>query len=306
MNSQILLTGGNGFLGTVIKEFYEKDLFLQLLGRSKDALYKFDLTEKIPCFENRFDFVIHCAGKAHVKENKKNSELFNKVNFIGTVNLLNALEKNPPVSFVFISTVAVYGLTESINVDEDHNLQANDAYGKSKILAESFIIEWCKNHNVKYTILRLPLVVGQNPPGNLRSMINGIRRGYYVNIAGGKARRSMVLATDVAKFIFKAGEVGGIYNLTDGFHPNYFELSQVLANRLGKYKIKNVPYGLAKFLTILGLFLGKYAPLNSEKLKKMTSTLTFDDSKARSSFGWNPKPVLQECKELNLINDSDL
>lgn len=303
MNSKILMTGGNGFLGTAIKQFHEKDTILQLLGRSEDAFYKFDLTAKIPSFENRFDFVIHCAGKAHVKESLKNSELFNRVNFIGTVNLLNALEKNPPVSFIFISTVAVYGLSESINVNENHDLQSKDSYGKSKILAESFIIEWCKKHNVKYTILRLPLVVGQNPPGNLGSMIKGIKRGYYVNIAGGQARRSMVMATDVAKFILKAGEVGGIYNLTDGFHPNYFELSQVLANRLGKSHVLNLPYGLAKLLSIFGLFLGKYAPLNSDKLKKMTSTLTFDDSKARSAFGWNPKPVLEECKKLNLLND---
>ena len=45
-----------------------------------------------------------------------------------------------------------------------------------------------------------------------------------------------------------------------------------------------------------GDIAGKYAPLNSDKLNKITSTLTFDDSKARAAFGWNPTPVLEGFK----------
>lgn len=46
-----------------------------------------------------------------------------------------------------------------------------------------------KQHNVVCTILRLPLLVGTNPPGNLGAMIKGIARGYYFNIGGGKSKK---------------------------------------------------------------------------------------------------------------------
>ncbi|MBC7915293.1 MAG: hypothetical protein H7Y07_14350 [Pyrinomonadaceae bacterium] len=46
----------------------------------------------------------------------------------------------------------------------------------------------------------------------------------------------------------------------------------------------------------MGDILGKRAPINSVKLKKITSDLTFDDSKAREILGWNPTPVLKGFK----------
>jgi hypothetical protein len=37
-------------------------------------------------------------------------------------------------------------------------------------------------------------------------------------------------------------------------------------------------------------------PINSNKLSKINSTLTFDDSKARLAFGWEPNSVLKEFR----------
>ena len=39
--------------------------------------------------------------------------------------------------------------------------------------------------------------------------------------------------------------------------------------------------------------MGHKAPLNTNKLKKITSDLTFDDTKAREVFGWDPTPILE-------------
>lgn len=44
----------------------------------------------------------------------------------------------------------------------------------------------------------------------------------------------MVLAQDVAAFIDKVSLVGGIYNLTDGYHPGFSELSEFISKRLNK------------------------------------------------------------------------
>ena len=200
--------------------------------------------------------------------------------------------------FVFISSVSVYGIIEGVNIKEESPLLAEDAYGKSKIDAEAIVQQWCDSHNVICTILRLPLVVGENPPGNLGAMIRGIKKGYYFNIAGGNAKKSMVLASDIAKFILKAAEVGGTYNLTDGIHPTFNELSNNISRQFSKSFVPNMPLFIANVLAKIGDILGNTFPINSNKLSKITSTLTFDDSKARAAFGWNPTPVLESFKLL--------
>ena len=155
------------------------------------------------------------------------------------------------------------------------------------------IKKWCNENNVVCTILRLPLVVGSDPPGNLGAMIQGIKHGYYFNVGGGTARKSMVLANDVAKFVLRAANVGGIYNLTDSIHPSFNQLSKFISSQFGKSFVPNIPnflaFGLAKF----GDILGYISPLNTKKLNKIRSTLTFDDTKAKEMFGWEPISVLE-------------
>ena len=294
---RILLTGSSGFLGNIFFNFLQLDNELFSLNR-KTGDYNYNLSNQIPSFPDPFDIVIHNAAKVHsIPNNIFDINDFYDVNVSGTLNLLSGLlDVGCPKMFVFISSVSVYGLIEGENVDEDSPLNANDPYGKSKIAAEEIVKKWCSDNNVICTILRLPLVVGPNPPGNLGSMINGIKNGYYFNISGGDCQKSMVLASDVAKFILKAAEVGGVYNLTDGYHPNFNELSRFIGRQLEKKYVSNMSLFFAKKLAFLGDKVWKKFPINSDKLNKITSTLTFDDSKARMAFGWNPTPVLKGFK----------
>jgi nucleoside-diphosphate-sugar epimerase len=298
-DTHILLTGWNGFLGTYLRDHLNGSYVnLVTLGRSVNSDLLFDISKTIPTFLNDFDVVIHAAGKAHSFQKVKSEEQeFYNVNVIGTKNLLEALSRSSiPKCFVFISSVSVYGKDFGIGIDENTTLNALDPYGSSKIKAERLVLDWCKQHHVTCTILRLPLIVGSNPPGNLGAMIRGIQKGYYFNVAGGKARKSMVLAHDVAKFILKAAELGGIFNLTDGNHPNFNELSISIAEQLGKSKPFNLPFSIAWLVAKFGDYIGSKAPINSDKLQKITSNLTFDDSKAREAFGWKPTPVLEGLK----------
>ncbi|MBC7915290.1 MAG: NAD-dependent epimerase/dehydratase family protein [Pyrinomonadaceae bacterium] len=290
--NKILLTGGGGFLGSLIRiAFRGNDI--HTLGRFNSDINT-DLSNQIPNILNSYQLVIHAAGRAHsVPQTADDKQEFFNVNVIGTVNLLNALENSAlPRSFVFISTVAVYGKESGHLIDENESLSAKDPYGQSKILAEEIISKWCSKHDVICTILRLPLIAGPNPPGNLGSMIKGIQKGYYFNIGGGRAKKSIVLAEDVARIIPKAAEIGGIFNLTDGYHPSFKELSSVIAEQLNKKTPASIPGLLAKTMAMIGDMFGIRAPINTVKLKKITSDLTFDDSKARKLLGWNPTPVL--------------
>lgn len=291
----ILITGSNGFLGSKIVEKLRIIDNITSLSRSSGD-YKISLEKQIPIFRKKFNLVIHVAGKAHIiPKTHIEKQLFHDINVTGTRNLLNGLEKlNPPKSFVFISSVSVYGQEFGENINEDFPLQANDSYGISKIEAEKIVQEWCRKQNVICTILRLPLLVGENPSGNLGAMLRAIDKGYYFNVCGGKARKSMVLANDVAAFIPKVAKIGGVYNLTDGYHPNFHELSTVICKNRNKKKPLNMPLIIANLLAFIGDVIGKNMPLNTVKLKKITSNLTFDDSKARKIAGWNPNSVLND------------
>lgn len=302
----ILLTGASGFVGKEILKFlsHESNTIIKTCGRNNSCDYIIDFTTDKIKLDNHFDLVVHAAGKAHsIPKTSQQEKDFFDVNVSGTKKLLIALEESGklPQSFLFISSVSVYGLEKGENIGESTPLLAKDAYGRSKIEAEKLVISFCEKHKIICTIFRLPLVVGLNPPGNLASMIKGIRKGYYFNINGGVAPKSMVQASDVSKFIIKATQVGGIFNLTDGHHPTFYELGNHIASQIGKSTVPNIPFFFAKLLAKIGDFIGDSFPINSNKLAKITSPLTFNDSKARVAFGWNPSPVLEEFK----LNEND-
>ncbi len=295
---KILLTGASGFLGTIIQKVLQKDTInIITIGRN-DALLKCDLSSSIPVLPP-IDLVIHAAGKAHsVPKTEEQIKEFHDVNVNGTLNLLAGLEQTQmlPNGFVFISSVAVYGQDNGILINEKAELNAKDPYGISKVKAEKIIIDWCEKNNVVCTILRLPLLVGPNPPGNLSAMIKAIQRGYYFNINGGLARKSMVMAEDVALCILPAAKLGGIYNLTDGHHPSFRELSYQIATQINKKPPLNISTWIARSIAIVGNLIGEKSPLNTKKLSKITLDLTFDDSKAKNAFDWLPNSVIKTFK----------
>ena len=298
---KILLTGASGFLGRHIQNELLNTNRLYTLSRS-GSNYNYNLSIEMPLLDDKFDLVIHSAGKAHmVPKTAADKQAFFDVNLNGTVNLLKGIEQslNLPKAFVFISSVSVYGRETGLKINETSSLLAKDPYGYSKIQTEDLVTTWCAKNNVLCTILRLPLLVGVNPPGSLGDMIKGIQKGYYFNIKGSNSKKSMVLATDIAKVIIKVSKIGGIYNLTDSYDPSFTELSNIIAQHLDKPKPFNIPLFVAQVLAKFGDVLGNKFPLNSAKLKKITSDLTFDDTIARNTFGWNPTPVLEGLKISN-------
>lgn len=293
-HANYLLTGGSGFLGSILRDKLAGSNTILTLGRSSANHYAVDLSSEVPVFQHVFETVVHAGGKAHViPATQEEADDFLAVNLQGTINLTKGLEALPqqPKHIVFISTVAVYGREEGEAIDETHALNGTTPYAQSKIQAEAFLQTWCAKHQIILTILRLPLIVGPNPPGNLGKMIRMMRKGMYVGIGSGIARKSMVLASDIAAFIPRIRTYGGVYNLTDGYHPSMVELENALAAQLGKRKPLRLPDALLKTMARLGDWLGNRSPLNSGVYRKLVSSLTFADAKARTR-GWNPNPVL--------------
>ncbi len=293
---KVLLTGSSGFLGKVLyTNFVSKNYKVVTLGRATSNNIKVDLKAEVPVINTSLDLVVHAAGKAHIvpKSEEEKNDFFD-VNFKGTKNLCQSLLASGVnvKSFIFISTVAVYGLEQGQLISENQPLAGETPYAKSKIMAEEWLKAWANEHGVKLGILRLPLIAGPNPPGNLGAMIKGIKSGRYVGIGDSIARKSVVWAEDVASIIPKVAEVGGTYNLTDGYHPSFEELESAIATALGKKRPMHIPVFIAKGIAMAGNLLGANSPITTSKLHKMMSTLTFDDSKAKEKLNWHPSSVL--------------
>ena len=294
----LLFTGSNGFLGkNVISYLFEMKYDISTLDRY-NACIICDLSKEIPSTNSAFDIVIHAAGKAHtVPKNNQEKEQFYNVNFQGTKNLCKAFEKNGiPKSFIFISTVAVYGLDFGENITEKYPLKGITPYALSKIQAEKFLIAWCKKYNVILSIIRPSLIAGPNPPGNLGAMIKGIKSGKYLSISGGKSQKSILMAKDIANLTPSLSLNGGVFNVCDSEQPTFRDIEKIIAHQLGKSLPLSIPFKLGKMMAFVGDFLGNNSPINSKKFKKITKSLTFSNEKALKELGWEPLNVRNNFK----------
>ena len=291
----LLFTGASGFLGNNIIHLLNGTYNIISVGLSPQDNYLVDIATDIPTFTDAFDVGFHAAGKAHsVPKTEAEKRLFFDVNLQGTKNLCTALERSGiPKAFIFISTVAVYGCDSGENITEEYPLNGTTPYALSKIKAEKYLEEWCAMYNVKLSILRPSLIVGPNPPGNLGAMIHGIKSGKYVSIAGGKAKKSVLMVQDIANLIPLLIEKGGTYNVCDSYQPSFRELELVVCRQLNKKRPLSIPYWFAKTMAIVGDYLGERAPINSLKLRKITHSLTFSNEKAMRELGWKPMNVLR-------------
>ena len=292
---KLLFTGASGFLGSNLKPLLKNNFEIKTLGLTDDDDYKVNIAITVPEIDILFDVVLHAAGKAHaVPKTEEEKKSFFDINFQGTANLCRALEKSGlPKAFIFVSTVAVYGLEAGENITEEYPLNGDSPYALSKIKAEEFLTDWCVRNNVTLGIIRPSLIAGPNPLGNLGAMIDGIKSGAYLSIAGGKARKSILMVQDIARLLPALIEKGGIYNICDDSQPTFRELELLIAKQLGKRSPISISYSFAKFLASAGDFLGKNAPINSLKLSKITESLTFSNEKAKQELNWQPLNVLE-------------
>ena len=295
---KLLFTGASGFLGYNIRPILEKTYDVHTIGLTDDDDIKINMAKEVPPINTHYDVVLHAAGKAHtVPKTEAEKQVFYDVNYTGTVHLCEALEKvGVPRALVFISTVAVYGCDSGEMITENHPLNGDTPYAKSKIMAEKYLTDWCAKNGVVLGILRPSLLAGKNAPGNLGAMVKGIQKGYYMHIAGGKVKKSILMAEDIARIMPKLIERGGIYNVCDTYQPTFGEIAQSVAKQLGGKHVINIPYWMAFCMAKVGDLMGSRAPINSLKLKKITESLTFDNAKARKELGWEPLDVLTNYK----------
>ena len=126
---KILLTGGSGNLGSEILKIYDAKN-LQIVAPSSEDL---NILSK-PIIVNNFDIIIHAAALTNTVEAESNFSKANKLNVLGTMNMLDFAKINNS-KFVYISTDYVFdGLGGPYSVGDKINPISN--YAKSKAAGE--------------------------------------------------------------------------------------------------------------------------------------------------------------------------
>jgi UDP-glucose 4-epimerase len=186
---KILLTGGNGFIGSNLRVHFEKNNINYTL-LSRDEWMGNDNFTKLDSVINKGDsfIFIHLAGISNVGYCEDNYDECFQVNSYAVEKLLDKLKKDEIKEFIYASSMATYGDSNDKIVSENNNLDGFNKYAESKILGEKFVDSWVKNNNKIATILRIGNCYGSSydgivsPRGVLAYIINSILTGSDISL----------------------------------------------------------------------------------------------------------------------------
>lgn len=178
---KILVTGGAGYIGSHICRFlklagFEPIVFDDLsTGNEKAVLWgpfvKGSLLDEAALdtvFQTySIDTVIHLGGKALVAESMQAPASYVEHNTLGTMRLLEAMERAAVRRILFSSTCAVYGIPEQERLDENHPIQPTSPYGLSKWMAEEAIRYCSEKWGFSYIIFRYFNAAGASSCGQI-------------------------------------------------------------------------------------------------------------------------------------------
>jgi len=156
MKQRVLITGGAGFIGSVLTAYLLDNEFEIVVvddlstGHSdsidtRATFIQASIHDKSAIVEalNGVETVIHCAAKSLVEESVANPELYDQVNSAGTAVLLEAMAEAKVFNIIFSSTAAVYGDAKVQPIAENSVINPVNPYGQSKVKAENLISEFC-------------------------------------------------------------------------------------------------------------------------------------------------------------------
>ena len=176
----VLVTGGAGFIGShmvlALLDAGEDVLVLDNLStgfrRAVPAEAKFvggnvgdyDLVRSL-VLSNHIQDIIHFAGSAIVPESVRDPMGYYLNNTCNSRALIACAVETKVSRFIFSSTAAVYGTSESVFVGEDADLVPLSPYGSSKLMTEVMLRDAAAVHNLRYLALRYFNVAGADPKG---------------------------------------------------------------------------------------------------------------------------------------------
>lgn len=285
----IAVIGASGFIGkNLMKYFHGKGTRIKPLSiRNQD--WKNELLQPL-------NAVINLVGKAHDHRDVATKENYYYANVELTKEVFHAFIKSSASLLIHISSLASLEEFESSSpLKESDECRPVSWYGKSKRQAEDWLLSQKLPTNKKLIIIRPPMVHGPEDKGNLGLLYKLISKGIPYPLGAFNNRRSFISIDNFSFFIQKIVQHqdkldSGIYHVADDEPISTREIIQVIKKVTGK----NVPdIALPQFL-VKGLAkVGDLVPipLNSKRLKKMTSNLLVSNAKIKKSLGINKLPT---------------
>jgi GDP-4-dehydro-6-deoxy-D-mannose reductase len=154
-----MITGASGFVGGVIQQYLAAHMAafdLELIPPSAIDLRDASALAEL-CAETRPDRIIHLAAQSFVPQSFADPFETFDINFIGTLNLLQALKKSGfNGKMLFVGTGDVYGRVapESLPVSENQPLKPRNPYAVSKVAAEALCYQWSQTENMHIVMAR--------------------------------------------------------------------------------------------------------------------------------------------------------
>lgn len=169
MPEKILVTGGAGYIGSVVvaqllERNYQPIVFDDLSHGHRAALpggaklivgdiADQDFLHRV-FVEHQPQAVMHFAAFIEAGESMQHPERFFRNNTASTLTLLETMLAHNVKRLVFSSTAALYGTPEKTPIEEDAPLRPTNAYGESKLLVEQMLPWLHRIHGLRYSCLR--------------------------------------------------------------------------------------------------------------------------------------------------------
>ena len=301
MKSKVLITGGSGYIGSVISAYlldngYAVAVVDDLSTGNNEAIDKRaafhsgSILDKSFLIEvlNGIDTVIHCAAKSLVEESFASSQLYSQINTDGTNTLLNAMTQSGVNKVIFSSTAAVYGDANDNPLLENSKINPINPYGQSKYEAEKLVAEFAKKGNAAVTFRYFNVAGSYNSETHLipKIMKNLLRNDVdsKVEIYGnnfptedGTCIRDYLHIQDLAHAHLLAIEkfetgVSKVFNLGSGIGYSVLEV-------------------LVEIESVMGVKLNRVI---SPARKGDPAVLLAAIDKAKNQLGWKPEASLNE------------
>lgn len=213
---KVLVTGGSGYLGTYVRQFFSADDFSR---RSGFDILDEQAVEKVA----DYDAVIHLA--AHFDKHPDGARECFRTNAEGTANVIRNMK--PGAAFVYASTKDVYGsnVNEAEEVDETTSTEytGQTAFEWSKLIGERYVEYYAPKQEVRACIFRLSNVFARpsdNDPGFVTHYVESVKHRQPIRLpAGMDPVRDILYVDDLSRacrsFIHSKVPFG-LYNLGGG------------------------------------------------------------------------------------------
>ena len=271
----IFITGSTGFVGSNFISFIQNKAKIRCYNKKSNLI----INEHI---------VIHLAGKAHDLGNVHNVQEYYEVNTDLTKKVFESFLSSKAKVFITLSSVkAVADSVEGI-LTENCTPNPKTHYGKSKLLAEQYILSKHLPKDKRVYLLRPCMIHGPGNKGNLNLLFKLVSKGIPWPLGSFNNKRSFC---SINNLLFVINELinnknipSGVYNVADDQSLSTNEIISLINKTQNKKPIiwnvsKNIIYLLAKVGDKINL------PLNSEKLKKLTESYLVSNKKLIDSLG---------------------